>query len=75
MTIEPMRVRIACDALETDVGVPLSTASAEMPAPPRRTPLTSPDDDTVARVVSEEDHWKVTPVETGVLPAIAVALS
>ncbi|HZE93253.1 MAG TPA: hypothetical protein VEZ49_01005, partial [Gemmatimonadales bacterium] len=61
-------MRIACAALEADVGVPLSTASAVTPALPSRTPLTRPDAETVARVVSEEDHWKVTPVETGVLP-------
>src|SRR6185503_8580249 len=42
---------------------------------PSRTPLTRPVLETVARVVSLEVHWNVTPVEMGVPPAMAVAVS
>jgi hypothetical protein len=74
MAIDPMRVRMACAELKTPLGVPFKTAWAVIAALPSRTPLTRPPEVTVARVVSEEDHWKVTPV-TVVEPDFAVAVS
>ncbi|HEY6211279.1 MAG TPA: hypothetical protein VIW45_03295, partial [Vicinamibacterales bacterium] len=49
-TIEPIRVRIACAELVTPVGVPFKTACALIAALPSRTPLASPELETVARV-------------------------
>src|SRR5438105_13910317 len=70
-----MRTRIGCAELLTDVGVPFSTASAVMSVAPNRTPDTSPLAETVARVVSADDHSNVTPLVTVVLPDFAVAVS
>jgi len=74
MTTAPMRVRRPC-VLDTFVGVPLRTACAVMVAVPRRTPLTRPLLETVARVVSLEVHTNVTPVVRGLPPAFATAVS
>src|SRR5438105_4903876 len=70
-----MRTRIACAELVTDVGVPFNTASAVMSVAPNRTPDTRPLAETVARVVSADDHSNVTPLVTVVLPDFAVAAS
>src|SRR5438105_3471544 len=70
-----MRTRIACAELVTDVGVPFNTASDVMSVAPNRTPDTRPLAETVARVVSADDHSNVTPLVTVVLPDFAVAVS
>src|SRR6266550_2113109 len=72
--IEPIRVRTACAELDTEVGVPLRTASAVMLVLPSRTPVTSPDAETRARVVSDEVHSKVKPL-TATFPLSATAVS
>src|SRR6266566_1575207 len=74
ITIEPIRVRTACAELDTEVGVPLRTASAVMLVLPSRTPVTSPDAETRARVVSDEVHSKVKPL-TATFPLSATAVS